>query len=71
MFTYPKGLYDDQSERILHFCGVKVTVTMDSGMNNIRKDYPESLYLLKRVEVTNGMTGAELLELLNNYSDRW
>lgn len=71
VFTYPKGLYDDQSERILHFCGVKVTVTMDSGMNNIRKDYPESLYLLKRVEVTNGMTGAELLELLNNYSDRW
>ena len=54
VFTYPYGAYSELSERVLHELGVQVTVTTASGANRLVRDEPESLYLLRRINVPAG-----------------
>lgn len=51
VLIYPHGRYSAESERILHENGYTVTVTCDSGVAEIRRGDPESLYLLPRISV--------------------
>ena len=65
VFTYPYGSCSTLSEVLLHSLGLKVTVTMDSGVNEVIKGIPQSLYRLKRINVVGGMTDEELVSTLS------
>lgn len=65
VFTYPYGYCSTLSEVLLHSLGVKVTTTMNPGVNEIIKGIPQSLYQLKRINVVGGMTSDELLDTLD------
>lgn len=64
IYTYPYGWYDTMSEVALHSLGFQATVTTDPGVNVIMKGIPQSLYLLKRINVIGGSSGSELLHTL-------
>lgn len=66
VFTYPYGAYSELSERVLHELGVQVTVTTASGANRLVRDEPESLYLLRRINVP---AGTEPDALIRSISD--
>lgn len=67
VFTYPYGLCDTLSEAVLHSLGAEVTVTTKPGINVIIKGIPQSLYQLKRINVSGGVTADELLQTLSGY----
>jgi peptidoglycan/xylan/chitin deacetylase (PgdA/CDA1 family) len=48
-FTYPFGKYNDNTELILNNLGFKATLTVEYGVNLIRRDKPERLFGLKRI----------------------
>ena len=48
-FTYPFGKYNDNAEMILKDLGFKATLTVDYGINVIRRDQPGKLFGLKRI----------------------
>lgn len=52
VYTYPYGDYDELSEVLLKELGTKVTVTVESGVNEVIKGLPQSLLGLKRLNVT-------------------
>lgn len=64
VFTYPNGLYSELSEVALRELGVDVTVTTDPGVAQVVKGLPQSLRCLKRVMVTDDMTGEALVAAL-------
>ena len=61
-FSYPTGYYTDETEILLWEKGIKSTFTSDPGVNVLVKGLPQSLYALKRFNVTKGITGEELME---------
>lgn len=61
-FSYPTGYYTEESEILLWEKGIKSTITSDSGVNVLVKGLPQSLYGLKRFNVTKDITGKELLK---------
>lgn len=65
-FAYPYGLYTDTSELLLKEAGIKATVTSEHGINNIKKGVPESLYTMKRIEVTEEVLPDKLIKMLSN-----
>jgi len=62
VFSYPYGKCSELSERLLKEAGVKVTLTIVEGVNNVIRNSPESLFSLKRYNVPGDMTPEELLE---------
>jgi peptidoglycan/xylan/chitin deacetylase (PgdA/CDA1 family) len=50
-YTYPNGLHNPLSEKIIQSFGYKVTLTTKVGINTIIKEYPSSLYHLMRIAV--------------------
>lgn len=67
VYTYPYGRYDTLSEVALHSMGFQVTVTTDPGINVIIKGIPQSLYLLKRLDMSGGLSSGELIEALHAF----
>ena len=68
VYTYPYGFSSVLSEVVLHSLGVQATVTTESGVNQLLKGVPQSLYQLRRVNVEGGLNPEELLERIENYS---
>jgi len=64
-FSYPKGIYDTPSAILLRNSGIDITFTMDQGTNTLIKGLPQSLLELKRFTVTGGMTGIDILYIVN------
>ncbi len=62
VFTYPYGAYDDLTEDIVKKLGFEVTVTTDSGTNIVRRGDKNSLFKLKRYNITNSTDVIELLK---------
>ena len=60
--AYPTGVYNTLSNAILSQEGIKVTFSVEEGVNELVKGLPQSLYSLKRFNMTEGMN---LLTLLN------
>ena len=48
-FTYPYGRYNDNTESILKKLGFKATLSITFGVNLVSKDFPDSLFGLKRI----------------------
>lgn len=65
VFTYPFGAYSELSERVLQEQGVQVTVTIADGANRLVKGEPETLRLLRRINVPAGMEPDALLSSIN------
>ena len=64
-FAYPYGIYSAKSEEILLQEGVRVTMTTVSKTNVLVRGMPRSLLQLGRYTVSNTMSGADLVALLN------
>ena len=65
VYTYPYGYRSTLSEVVLHSLGVQVTVTTEAGANQLVKGIPQSLYQLRRINVSGGMTAETLLEQMD------
>lgn len=65
VFTYPFGAYSELSERVLQEQGVQVTVTIANGANHLVKGEPETLRLLRRINVPAGMEPDALLSSID------
>ena len=63
-YSYPLGHYDDVTEELLTQSGIKVTFTVDRGMNVIKKNSPQSLRKLKRFLVKDKTSNDELSYML-------
>lgn len=63
--AYPSGKWDTLTNVVLRENGIKVTVTIEEGINEIIKGLPQSLFALKRCNMDESVTIAELLEKLN------
>ncbi len=68
VFTYPEGKYTSLSETVLHSLGVKATVTTESGVSELVRGIPQSLYLLKRLNIYEGVTGEAILTAIEENS---
>ncbi len=64
-YAYPNGFYTTMSEVLLSTMGVRVTMTVEEGMNTVIKGLPQSLRALKRYGMHEGLSGDELVELLS------
>ena len=62
--SYPSGKWDTLSSVVLRENGIKVTVTIEEGMNEIVKGLPQSLYSLKRYNVDETVQADELIRKL-------
>ncbi len=65
-FAYPYGEYNEESHQILKDLGFVATVTIDEGINTIVRGDPDSLYNLKRFNMTNETTPQELIQTIKN-----
>lgn len=65
VLTYPEGKYTELSEIVLHSLGARVTVTTELGVSELVRGIPQSLYLLKRLNVYEGITGADIISAID------
>jgi peptidoglycan/xylan/chitin deacetylase (PgdA/CDA1 family) len=65
VFAYPYGLHADLSEMLLHEAGVYATVTTVGKVNTVMKGQPRSLLQMGRFNITEDLSGAALLNLMN------
>jgi peptidoglycan/xylan/chitin deacetylase (PgdA/CDA1 family) len=63
-YAYPNGLYTTLSEVLLSEMGVKVTFTIEEGMNTVIKGLPQSLRAMKRYRIGEEISGDELVGML-------
>lgn len=66
VYTYPYGKFDTLSEVVLQEQGIQVTVTINDGVNQLIKGIPQSLYQLKRCNVTGMMSAQDVMQWLKN-----
>ena len=64
VFSYPFGKHSELSEKLLRDLGVKVTLTIDTGVNTVVRNSPNCLYKLKRFNVPGDMSPERLLEMI-------
>ncbi len=67
-FAYPYGLYTPQSEALLTKLGIPISLTVQDGINILRRGQPGCLRLMKRIHVGEndapGALAARLLKLI-------
>ncbi len=64
-FAYPNGFYTTLSEVLLSQMGVKITMTVEEGMNTVIKGLPQSLRAMKRYRISEDISGDEIVEMLD------
>ena len=64
VYTYPYGYVSPLTEVTLHSLGAEITVTTESGANQLLRGAPQSLYQLRRINVEGGLSAQALLERL-------
>jgi peptidoglycan/xylan/chitin deacetylase (PgdA/CDA1 family) len=69
-YAYPNGFYTTLSEVLLSEMGVKITMTVEEGMNTVIKGLPQSLRAMKRYRVGEDISGRELVDRIrSDYQD--
>ena len=66
VLSYPYGLFDTLSLDVVKSLGFKITVVTDEGTNIIERNNLDSLYNLKRINVTNDISGDILIEKIQS-----
>ena len=64
-FAYPYGIWSARSEEILLQEGVRVMMATASRTNVLIRGMPQSLLRMGRYSVSNTMSGADLVALLD------
>ncbi|HPZ77920.1 MAG TPA: polysaccharide deacetylase family protein [Bacillota bacterium] len=64
VYAYPFGYYTQLSEVLLWEMGIKVTLTVEEGINVVIKGLPQSLRALKRCAIGEHMSPIELIDYL-------
>ena len=64
--AYPFGYYSEELDNLLEEEGIAVTLTIDEHCNKLKAGDPSCLRMLGRFNVTDGISGAELVSRLNN-----
>ena len=59
--AYPFGYYSDETESLLTLCGIPMSLTVDHGINRLIEGDTNCLRLLRRINVTDHCSGAELI----------
>lgn len=62
--AYPSGKYDTLTNVVLNQNNIKLTMSIERGINTIIKGLPQSLYALKRFNVDDNMSGMNVLEMI-------
>lgn len=62
--AYPSGKYETLTNVVLKEVGIKATVTINEGPNEILKGLPQSLYALNRYNMDENITEEKLIELI-------
>lgn len=65
VYAYPYGFHTAFSEALLSELGIRVSLTVEPGMNTILQGLPQSLLCLKRYTVTDTISAEELLDMLS------
>ncbi|NMA34135.1 MAG: polysaccharide deacetylase family protein [Clostridiaceae bacterium] len=65
-YAYPNGFYTTLSEVLLSEMGVKITLTVEEGMNTVIKGLPQSLRAMKRYRVAEDISGSELVDRIRS-----
>jgi len=68
-FVYPYGRYDENTEAMLQELGVRVTLTTNVGINTIYFGEPESLFLLRRINMTEAVDPGTILAFLEGFRE--
>ncbi len=63
-YAYPNGFYTTLSEVLLSRMDVRITMSVEEGMNTVIKGLPQSLRAMKRYRMHEGITGEALVERL-------
>lgn len=64
--AYPGGYYSTLTEVLIHQSGIPVTLSIDTDRCNVLvRGLPQSLYALCRWNVTAGMTGEDVLNMIS------
>ena len=61
VYAYPYGYSNQHTEVMLDTIGIRVTLTVEDGVNTIIKGLPQSLRQLKRHNVTDDISAQQLL----------
>ena len=64
VLIYPHGRFSAESERVFRSLGYTVTVTCGTGIADVRRGEPESLYTLPRISVWQNTTAEELMSAI-------
>ena len=64
VYAYPFGYYTQLSEVLLWEMGIKVTLTVEEGIDVVIKGLPQSLRALKRCAIGEHMSPVELQDYL-------
>ena len=64
MLSFPSGKYDVLSQWALSEAGVRMTVSVEEGIAEIVRGLPQSLYAMKRLNMTDELSPEELIALL-------
>ena len=67
VYAYPHGRYTPELDAILRELGVRVTLTLQVGVNTIRHGEPESLFLLNRIHMTEDMDPHAFVAFLESF----
>lgn len=63
--SYPEGQYNTLTEVLVHEAGIKLTMSSDTDRKNVLvRGLTQSLYALCRYDVTNGVTGEQIISYL-------
>lgn len=69
ILAFPYGLHDTLSEMLLNEAGIYATVTTWPGENTIVKGIPQSLLSMNRYNITEDLTGEDLLALVEGTAE--
>lgn len=67
VFAYPYGKHSELTEVVLRNEGFAVTLTIEPKINTVIRGIPQSLRQLGRFNVTNDMSGSDILDLMDTY----
>lgn len=70
VYTYPFGEYSELTETLLRELGNKITVSTHPGVSTVIKGLPQSLYVLKRINVPCNLSGRGLIDKINSFAHK-
>lgn len=65
--AYPFGYYDPEADKVMKEAGYQLTVTIDERINWLHAGDEECLRMMGRFNVTDGASGEELVDRLDQY----